>query len=330
MTIQIDGRIVVAGFSIVIGGPTGVDFALARYNPDGSLDASFGSSGLVTTDFASLDDIGFALLIQADGRIVVAGGAHSGAPTGADFALARYNPDGTPDVSFGNGGLVTTDFTSGNDAAAAIAMQADGRIVVAGTSNTFPTGDDFALARYNPDGSLDASFGNGGLVTTDFASLDELGLALAIQADGRIVVAGGTGSVFPAIEDFALARYNPDGTLDTSFGSGGLVTTDFGSQLEFAQALAVQADGRIVAAGGTAVNRPPLFFDDFALARYHGNGDLDLSFGIGGLVTTDLGSSSDHAHALAIQADNKIVVAGYTSRVGTGNDFAQTDLHTVA
>src|SRR5437870_4521249 len=241
LALQADGRIVVAGRSRVA---VGDDFALARYNPNGSLDSSFGSGGRVLTDFG-LDDEARAVVLQADGKIVVAGGFG-----GAFFALARYNADGTLDPSFGSEGRVFTNF-GGRDGARALALQADGKIVATGfASSDFGTRRRFALARYNPDGSLDRQ------VVTSFADRDEAS-ALALQSARKIVVAGF--SEAGGRHDFALARYNPDGTLDLTFGTGGKVTTDFGG-FDDAFALALQTDGKIVVAGSDG--------SDFALARY--------------------------------------------------------------
>jgi uncharacterized delta-60 repeat protein len=174
---------------------------------------------------------------------------------------------GALDTSFGVGGKVTTDFSGigETDRANALVVQPDGKLVAAGTAAVQPSFD-FALARYNPDGTLDTSFGVGGKVTTDFAGTgdtDEIS-ALVLQLDGKLVAAG-TAVVQPSF-DFGLARYNPDGTLDTSFGIGGKVTTDFSGigETDEANALVVQPDGKLVAAG-TAVVQPSF---DFALARY--------------------------------------------------------------
>ena len=308
LALQPDGKIVVAGES-------NVNFALARYNPDGSLDATFGTGGKVITDFGGIDRAR-ALALQPDGKIVVAG--ESAPFTGlSDFALARYNPDGSLDASFGTGGKVTTDFGGTADRADALALQPDGKIVLAGGSSSVSASVDFALARYNPDGSLDASFGTGGKVITDFGNSDAA-FALALQPDGKIIVAGvSTGvSVGPG-RGFALARYNPDGSLDATFGTGGKVITNFGGAVAigFAESVALQPDGKIVVTG-------PSFFgntSDFALARYNPDGSLDASFGTGGKVTTDFGGTADQAHALALQPDGKLVLAGSSGPIGSQN-----------
>jgi uncharacterized delta-60 repeat protein len=259
VAIQTDGKIVAAGVTGLSG-----DFALARYNSNGSLDASFDGDGRVVTDFGD-DDGARAVAIQADGKIVAGGSTFAG--TGADpidFALARYNPDGSLDPSFSDDGKVVTDFGA-QDAAADIAIQADGRIVAAGfraPRDPVPQPGDFAIARYNLDGTLDSSFDGDGRVVTDVAA-DDTSLGLAIQPDGKIVAAGMSRINGSSPFDFALARYNPGGTLDRTFTGDGKVLTDFDAD-DQAQAVAIQPDGKIVAAGFS--------FDDFdtnfALARY--------------------------------------------------------------
>jgi uncharacterized delta-60 repeat protein len=295
VAIQSDGRIVAAGSS------GGGDFALARYNVDGSLDATFGGGGRVTTDFGG-SDAASAVTIQSDGKIVAAGRGGGG-----DFALARYNVDGSLDATFGSGGRVTTNF-GGFDSALGVALQADGKIVAAGGGGS---GSDFALARYNADGSLDVSFGSGGTVTTNVTAF-EAATAAAVQSDGKIVTTGSTFS--SGFQQFALIRYNADGSLDTGFGAGGIITTDFGLGSGFGGALAVQEDGKIVAAGRAGT--------DFLVARYNADGSPDASFGSGGNVTTDFGGTLfDAAFGVDLQSNGKIVAAG-TPFGGPSPDFA--------
>jgi uncharacterized delta-60 repeat protein len=200
-----NGMIVLAGYTDKASSGSDFDFALARYNADGSLDTSFGTSGKVTTDFGGLDFASEVALLP-NGDIVVAGWTQTSSPTfRADFALARYNADGSLDQGFGTGGLVTTDFGR-NDFAYGLAVRPDGTIVVAGGSaDSFGIGD-FALARYNADGSLDQGFGTGGLVTTDFGGADTA-IAVAFEPDGDIVAVGGTLDLSTFLGDLALARY---------------------------------------------------------------------------------------------------------------------------
>ena len=209
---------------------------------------------------------------------------------------------GDLDSTFGTGGKSTTDFSS-SEYAHAVAVQADGKVVAAGTASVGGTPNvnyDFAVFRYNANGSLDTSFDSDGKVTTrisnDYHNYDAA-YAVAIQTDGRIVVAGssdlGGGS-------FALVRYNPDGSLDASFGSAGIVisTTIYGAIFD----IAIQPDGKIVAGGS-----------NFTIVRYNPNGSLDASFGTGGIVTTSFGMDVQEAYSVAVQTDGKIVAAGYTA-----------------
>jgi uncharacterized delta-60 repeat protein len=309
IAVQVDGKIVVAGLAAEIG----VDFALARYNRDGTLDASFGTGGRVTTDFAGGVDTALSVAIQADGKIVAAGTATINGIS--DFALARYNRDGTLDASFGTGGTVTTDFAGDRDQANSVVIQpeTEGKIVAAGSA-TINGISDFALARYNLDGTLDASFGAGGTVTTDFAGGGDTAASVAVQTDGKIVAAG---SATISGVDFALARYTSNGTLDATFGAGGTVTTDFAGGVDNGRSVAVQSDGKIVAAGRAVISGN----SDFALARYTSNGTLDASFGTGGTVTTDFAGSVDQAFSVALQKDGNIVAAGQAI-INGNSDFA--------
>ncbi len=297
--VQSDGKIVAAGLIFNLQTNTS-DFALARYNTNGTLDTSFGAGGKIITDLEYPIEAAHAVVIQADGKIVAVGTSGEDSAIGFDFTLARYNTDGSLDTSFGVGGKVRTNINR-EDGAFAAALQPDGKIVVAGsTSNN--NGDYFALARYNTNGTLDTSFGTGGLVTTDVVSnSEEQAYALALQADAKIVVAGVARN---ASEDFALVRYNTNGTLDTSFGAGGKVITDF-TKSERAQAVAIQTDGKILAVGFSYDGET----GDFALARYNTNGSLDASFGAGGKVINPT-AEYDTAYAVAIQANGKIIAAG--------------------
>jgi uncharacterized delta-60 repeat protein len=307
VALQTDGKIVAAGVTHIDGIN---NIALARYNSDGTLDASFGTGGRVTTNFAGVGAVAFSVAVQPDGKVVVAGWANIAG--GADFALARYNSDGTLDASFGTGGKVTTNFADSQGSSLAsvfsIAVQPDGKIIAAGDAK-LDGGYDFALARYNSNGTLDAGFGAGGRVITDFAGSDDGAEGVALQPDGKIVAAG-----FARSFDFGLARYNSNGTLDASFGTGGKVTTDFAGSNDASFSVAVQLDGKIVAAGYAATSQ----FLDFALARYNSDGTLDSSFG---KVTTDFAGDQDQAFAVAVQPDGKIVVAG-DAGISFGDTFA--------
>jgi uncharacterized delta-60 repeat protein len=316
IALRADGKILAVGLTVAQGTS---DFALALFNSNGSLDTSFGTDGKATTDVsgAGVSDSVCGAAIQADGKILVGGSSITNG-TGLDFVLVRYNSDGSLDATFGAGGKVTTDFANSNDNALAMVFQPDGKVILAGTTQILnqglSQGTAFALVRYNTDGSPDTTFGAGGKVITKF--LNQQGRssgqanALTLQSDGKIV-AGGIASPND-VQDFALARYNTDGSLDASLGSGGLVTTDMGSDSDTVAGLAVRPDGKIVAAGSRDLDVGSITRGDFALARYNTDGSLDASFGNSGRAITDFGGMEDQAAAVAIQSDGKIVVAGFT------------------
>src|SRR5207253_11097362 len=194
VAIQSDGKLVVVGQTYKNNDYSTEDFAVTRYNTDGTLDNTFGRGGKVRTDFPGLAAVSSAVVIQPDGKIVVAGSAFPLFTFAGNFEVVRYNPNGTLDRLFGSGGIVTTFFPQGSYAFA-VALQADGKIIAAGTHFVdFNPGDmsdtDFALARYNPDGSLDTTFGNGGTVTTDFFGTEDDVFSILIQPDGKIVAVG--------------------------------------------------------------------------------------------------------------------------------------------
>ena len=218
-------------------------------NANGSLDTSFDTEGKVTTALGSAGNGAQSVAIQSDGKIVVAGSSNDNDVSGDDFALARYNTDGSLDTSFDTDGKVTTAIGSSNDRAYSVAIQSNGKIVVAGNSSNGGFNTVFALARYNTDGSLDTSFDTDGKITTAIGSATDTAYSVAIQSDGKIVAAGY--SYNGSNNDFALARYNTDGSLDTSFDTDGKITTAIGLEADLAQSVAIQSDGKIVAAGSS-------------------------------------------------------------------------------
>jgi uncharacterized delta-60 repeat protein len=261
VAIQPDGRIVVAGLSLVGAND---DFAVVRYNSDGSLDGTFGSGGKVTTAIGPGHDYGQSVAIQTNGKIVVAGYSWNSSLTYWDIALVRYNANGSLDTTgFGTGGKVRTPIGGGYNAGYSVAIQSDGKIVVAG--NSFGTYyNDFTLVRYDSTGSLDGTFNTTGIVTTDIVHGDDYARSVAIQSDGKIVVAGYYNTGPSTYNKFALVRYNSNGSLDGTFGSGGKDTTAIGSAYDNGYSVAIQSDGKIVVAGSSGNGSN----DDFALVRY--------------------------------------------------------------
>ena len=316
VALQPNGKVVAAGGAGFSDTDFDTEFAIARYNVDGSLDKCFGGDGKVTTDLSATYDQVNALALQRDGKIVVAGYADA-ASAHPKFGLARYNRDGTLDKSFGSRGKILTPVRKGA-VAFGVAIQSDGRIVVSGETLLGGSNTGFALVRYNRSGSLDRTFGRNGKVSTDFTPGSDGNNAVAIQRDGKIVASGGANTGPHAT--FALARYNTDGTLDTSFGRDGKVTTAFTRHGDFAEeGLAIQADRKIVAAGvaGARGANPT-----FALARYNDDGTLDTSFGGDGRLRTDFTPRGDDAIGLVIESDGRIVAVGNAGEAGEGGGDA--------
>lgn len=292
VAIQGDGKIVVTG-------RVSDDLAIARYLEGGGLDSSLGGSGVVRTSFTHASASGSAILIQPDGRIVVAGWA------GREFVVARFRTNGALDRRFSGDGRVRTDAGAGKDYAIDLALQSDRNLVVVGKAGYAG----FALVRYRRDGELDRSFGEGGKVRTTFGENTRASAnAVAIQENGKIVAAGWAGRNFVKA---ALARYEADGSLDSTFSADGVRWTNFGRNAEAAEAVAIQPNGRIVIAGMAT------YYERFALARYMPDGSLDTSFGVNGLVQTRFAGGFEVAWGIALEPNGKIVAGGEA-----GGDFA--------
>ena len=303
------GEILAAGYS---DNGTDYDFALARYSSKGNLDTTFGSGGKTTTDFGYGSDVAYTLTILDSGKILVAGYAYNG--NTYDFALARYDSDGTLDTTFGSSGKTTTDFGYGTDVAYALTVLDSGGILAGGYSDN-GADSDFALARYDSDGTLDTTFGISGKTTTDFGYGTDVIFDLTVLANGKLLVGGSAHN--GTDDDFALARYDLDGTLDNTFGASGKTTTGFGYGSDVILDLTALPDGKIVVVGYAYSSMN----EDFALARYHADGSLDISFGSGGKTTTDFSDSTDKGFEVAVRVDGKLVVAGYAYN-GSDYDFA--------
>ena len=301
VAVQADGKIVVAGTDE----SNSAQFVLARYHTDGSLDTSFGNGGKVSTSVGQPFNYAYGIAIQADGKIVVAGYAGGYGPT-RDFAVVRYETDGSLDTSFDGDGKVIIDM-GGDNFANDLAIQPDGKIVVVGASGTSEPSRDFAfaVARLNSDGTLDASFDGDGKVITSLGPFSDFGAtAVALQPGGKIVVAGQSGSGNVRTADFALVRYNADGSLDTSFDGDGKLITAVSSDYDRVGDVAVQPDGKIVVVGGAPGGA--------VVVRHNANGSLDTSFGGSGIVFTDLGLGIySFFGSVAIQSNGKIVAGGY-------------------
>jgi uncharacterized delta-60 repeat protein len=309
VTVQPDGKILVAGY-----GANGAndDFAVVRYNADGSLDTTFNGTGIVTTAIGGSDDRGYSVALDPDGKIIVAGTTYDG--SSYDFAIVRYNADGSLDTDFGSTGVVTTPVGTGNDYGHSVAVNSEGKIVVAGYGSN-GVDDDFAVVRYNTDGTLDTTFGTTGIVTTPIGAADDRSFSVVVQPDDKIVVVGYAYS--GPDYNIAVARYNDDGSLDTDFNGSGTVTTSIGvfNDIGFSVTL---SDGKILVAGQSYNGT----HQAFALVRFNEDGSLDTTFNGSGKVTTDVGAGSDTGYFVTVQPlDGKILVAGVSSN-GSNNDFA--------
>ncbi len=311
VAIQPDGKIVVAG-ETYNNSSVVEDFALARYNADGTLDNTFGTNGFVVTDLQQSTDVVKAIAIQPDGKIVVAG--YSDNTFNYDFAIARYLSNGALDNTFGANGKLIKNFGS-TDFGLAMALLPNGKILVAGRAYNGSNGD-VALIQLNSNGTFDNSFGTGGALMADLFGEDESANALAVQTDGKIVVAGDRYSNNASL--IALARFNPDGSLDPNFSFDGKMSTSIGGLSDVAHAVAIQSDGKIVVAGisnNTAIS-------DFALARYLSDGTPDNTFSGDGQLTTDVATGGDYVNSIAIQPDGKILAGGTTAGNNSISDFA--------
>jgi uncharacterized delta-60 repeat protein len=300
VVIQPDGKILAAG-GVNFNGRNS-DFLIRRYNANGSLDDSFGTAGVVTTGFGDeSDDFTNSILLQTDGKIVAVGYSNS------KIALARYNVDGSLDNSFDGDGKVVASFPGSSTVTAGV-LQSDGKIIAAGNIRN-ETYDNFALARFNSDGSLDSSFGTNGQTVTKVGNGHNTINAVALQSDGKIIAVGNSGNNNGTQNDFALVRYNTNGSLDQSFGSSGITTTDVEGLNNQAFGIAVQLNGKILVSG--AINNPN---SQALIARYKADGTLDFNFGQSGIVKLPTGQyGSTAAYDVALRPDGKIIAVGFGS-----------------
>jgi len=300
---QADGKLLVPFTTDMYGHR---DFGVARFHPDGTLDASFGGSGYVVTTIGTEDDITTGIAIQNDGKIVVVGASKTG--SNSDFAAVRYNNDGSldngvagidqdPSDKFGTNGIVKVNLGGINDHAYAIAIQANEKIVIAGNSD-----NQFGVIRLHKDGTLDNTFNGTGVFRHNFGGSIDL-YALLIQPNKKILIGGNAHS------DCAIIRLNEDGSLDTEFNGTGVNRFAQSSGSDYINSLALQADGKILTFGRVEAGGPP----DFGISRLNQDGTLDNSFDNDGIVIISApGFTVDEAFFGAAQQDGKILVSGYS------------------
>jgi uncharacterized delta-60 repeat protein len=309
VVLQSDGKIVAAG---TLNDGSSVQMFLARFETDGDLDStSFGLFGLNVDTFPGHAEA-FALAVRADDRLLLGGGV--GPPSAMDFAIVAYQANGQVDTTFGSSGQTTTSVGTGDDRIADLAIQADGRIVAAGYAFDSSGFSDIAIVRYLANGSPDPSFGGDGIVITRLGDQNDFAEGVAIQPDGKIVVAGT--SVVTGGRDFIVLRYRPDGTLDATFGNGGVVRTPIGASPRTAYAVAIQDDGRIVAAGREGGL-------DFAIARYRtAQGDMRIGRTVALRKGDDLYHPGGRNQHLDLVLRNR---ANTPLRLGVQNDGSVAD-----
>lgn len=304
IAIQIDGKIVLSAYEdLYLNNVSNVNFAALRLNSNGTIDTTFNGIGKVTKDINKTDNVG-AVAIQTDGKIILAG--YTTTTTGNQFYTAvRFNSNGSIDNTFGSAGVVTGNNTLAGFLSGGIALQSDGKIVLAGNSASIG----IKTVRLNTNGTLDTTFNGTGAVTTNLA--DDRTESVAIQADGKIVVTGSKYDATAHTSEYFVLRYNTNGTLDTTFNASGVVLASIDkTKPNTAADVKIQTDGKIVVCGTSYVGS----YKDIAIIRINNNGTLDNTFNGTGKVTSGfLKSGTDVVEKIAVQNDGKILAAGYTS-----------------
>ncbi|MCB9297635.1 MAG: T9SS type A sorting domain-containing protein [Lewinellaceae bacterium] len=302
MALQSDGKIVLAG-------DVGSDAALARLNSDGSLDYSFGQEGKVASDFG-FDFNGIeAMALQPDGKIVAVIRGSTIFTNYAELIVARYNVDGILDDTFGENGYIIADTDFHTEIGRAVALQPDGKIIVATTADNSTTSWKLLISRFHADGTLDSSFGAEGFQLVSFGEDKKFLTSMALQPDGKIIIAGSLERPALPLYDFALARINSDGSLDPGFGIEGIILTQVSSESNRITFLTLQPDDKILATGFAG--------NKMALARYNINGSLYNSFGTDGVNLTQIQGLTTYGSSAVLQPDGKVLVGG-----AVGNDFS--------
>jgi len=302
-----DGKIIAAGNAYFEAST--YYLALACYKNNGDIDTDFGTNGFVTRQIGTWSNNISSAVIKADGKIIVAGSTNYGNGGYQHFNLSGFTANGSVDHTYATDGNASGEIGKTNSGINSIAIQSDGKIIVAGKTNTSPTevnNTDMVIGRYNTNGILDNTFGINGIVNAQMGGTDEQVNCVAIQNDGKIVTAGYSGNGNSS--DFVLTRYLSNGIPDNTFGISGIVLTPIGSAGDArARSVIIQPDGKIITAG---YSRDIVSDADFTLARYNTNGSLDNSFGLNGIVNAPIDIYIDFAYAVTLQKDGKIIAAG--------------------
>jgi uncharacterized delta-60 repeat protein len=314
--LQPDGKIIGAGAAIM---PSDIDMIAIRLLSDGSLDSSFGGNGTVIVDFGNGDDVAHGVVIQTDGKLVLGGFADDGNQLA--FALARLLPNGNPDSTFSGNGKSTFAIGAIEDVGESLALQSDGKILLGGTSEE---GNDlcFALARFLPDGSPDITFNGTGKSMTNLGMGNDEGRSLAVQSNGKIILAGITDN--GTDNDFALVSYLSTGKLDSSFNQTGILTVDLNGGDDYCTSVVFDQDGDILAGGDSNDGQST----QFALLDVHPTGTLDTSLNQLGWKTFALRNTEDLCNDLILQPDGRIIMAGESDAGSGESDMAILRLDT--
>lgn len=319
--IQQDGKIVIA---VTVYSPNNnVSMFIVRYDATGKLDKTFGLNGKITPELNSNRAYAGAVSIMPNGKIVIAGYSYQQHEqySNYDFTLLRYHTDGSPDSSFGDNGIVLTDFKNGteNEIASEMVLQPDGKLIVAGTSRDFGAElgiyrTRFICARYNMDGTLDNSFGAFGkrdfYFDVDQHDEEAEATSLALDSKGRIIIAGYNSSYTQGV-DAVVVRCNPDGSPDLTFANGGTVITHIAGSYLYIRSLLIVPGDKIVLGG--SITGQYMSNESSIMIRYTENGLIDAGFGKDGMVTNNAINAVNNCYSMALQTNNKIVVAGSTN-----------------
>lgn len=300
LSLQTDTKIIVTGWAYT-DEESPSDISIIRLFENGEMDTSFNSSGTFSVGNGTWEDA-YASAIQSDGKILIAGRYFNGRSW--DFIIIRFNEDGSLDSSFNRKGYFTKDFYGRDDRCFSIDIESDGKIVACGFAENFNW--DFAIIRLNKDGTIDSAFGNNGSKVINIGSYNDVAFSIKAQKDGKIIVCGWT-YIFSSW-DFALVRLNSDGSLDDSFGSTGIITTDYYHLYNTAHSIDIQSDGKYIAAGYTFKSGFP--DSDIMLVRYNNDGSIDKSFGQNGIVLIDHDSADDFGWVIKTDSYDKLLVGG--------------------
>ena len=298
VAVQPDGKVVTVGTNSTI-----TNIILARYTSAGVLDNTFDGDGRATITLAGKTVVTASeVAVLSDGKLLLAGYVDS------DIAILRVNSNGSLDTSFDADGYAVANL--GMTARGfSMTLQADGKIVVAGDAYTNGNWNQAqaAVVRFNSNGSLDTTFDGDGMQTFTFGGTSQTLYSSTVQSDGRIVVAGGATS--GGADDIAVARFNSNGSLDTTFGGDGKITVDVAGGSDGSSGVTMHPDGKKIYVAGYAGTGG---YSDAVVARINGNGSLDTSFSSDGIAIQDVRSQSDFAQSMVVQSDGKVVLAGYT------------------